>query len=164
MKKTTFRNIALALSCTFLLGACQKEYQQETLPNYKMSGEWFVRTYVGSISDTSLALDYSKIVTSNTAAANGNEIVIDDLENIFGLVVKCPANSGNKTFSGQSLLNTYDSTQVNIIDGDVVADAITTQGSGTVVDSIYFIVQYVGDPTQYICAGHYRTGFPEDEY
>lgn len=168
MKKKIFRNIALALSCTVVLGACQKEYKQEHLPNYEMSGEWFVQTYYGGTDASNVVLGYQKIVTSNTAKADGSELLIDDLGNIWPFKVKANVGS-NKTFSVAGSENLYwpefDTTQQNvtITNGKILTDK-GHSASGIVVDSIYFEAEFTDDPGNvYIMAGHYRTGFPEDE-
>ncbi|MGB0177451.1 MAG: lipid-binding protein [Owenweeksia sp.] len=147
------------------LAACEKEYESENLPNYEMSGQWYVQTYFDTPDPANVVLGYVEITTSNTAAANGNEILIDDKGNIWPFKVKCPATSGDLTFGGTNLINISDSTvTVNITGGKIFPDGGKST-SGIVVDSIYMEAEFSDDPgNTYIFAGHYRTGFIEDEH
>ena len=144
--------------------SCEKEYESENLPNYEMSGQWFVQTYVGTPDTGFVALGYVELVTANTAATNGNEILIDDHGNIWPFKVKCPVNSGAKTFEGTNLINISDSTvTVNISNGEIFPNGGKSI-TGIVVDSIYMEAEFSDDPGSiYAIAGHYRTGFEEDE-
>lgn len=155
--------IAGALLITGLI-ACEKEYEEETLPGYEMSGQWYVQIYMGN-PPQNLGYGYFEIVTSNTAAANGKELLIDDHENIWPFKVKVGANEGAQTFSGtgKNLYYEGDTAMVTISNGFVRTDA-TKSISGITVDSIYMEAEFTDDPgTTYIFAGHYRTGFEEDE-
>ncbi|HCQ14742.1 MAG TPA: hypothetical protein DIU20_00690 [Cryomorphaceae bacterium] len=146
--------------------ACEKEYESEALPNHEMSGQWYVRTYVG---DTSLlALDYVEIVTSNTAATDGSELLIDDHENIWPFKVKVISNPSDLSFEGANVENLYwpeyDTIQQNATVSGKIYPNKGHSLTGIVVDSIYIEAEFSDDPgTTYIFAGHYRTGFEEDE-
>ena len=145
------------------LGSCQKEYEAEQITNNEMSGQWFVQTYYGGTTADNVVLDYEQIVTSNTAAANGSQILIDDKGNIWPFKVK--ANVSGMSFSVENGANQVEDTAfVSICNGDIIADGGRSIFTKTVVDSIYFEAEFSDDPGEtYIIAGHYRTGFIEDE-
>lgn len=151
------------LAVALVLGSCQKEFEAEHIENYEMSGQWFVQTYVGGTTADDIALGYVQIVTSNTAAANGQQLLIDDKGNIWPFKVK--ANVSGMHFSVDNAVNLYiDTLTVSIRNGVVVPNGARSLGSNTTVDSIYFEAEFSDDPgTIYIIAGHYRTGFIEDE-
>ena len=157
------RIIAGALLITGLM-ACEKEFEEETLPNYEMSGQWYVQTYFGTADPANVVLGYQEIVTSNTAKADGKELLIDDLGHIWPFKVKVGANSGSKTFSGTGTNGSQgDTTSVTITNGVIRTDGGRSI-SGIKVDSIYMEAEFSDDPgNTYIFAGHYRTGFEEDE-
>lgn len=160
------KKILIAFLGLAVFTSCEKEYEAEQIEGNNLSGEWFVQTYFGGTTSADVVLGYSKILTANTAAANGAEIWIDDLGNIWPFKVKCPASSGSNSFSGTALPNTYqgDTILVNIIGGKIFPDGGRST-SGIVVDSIYFKATFTDDPgNEYIFAGHYRTGFVEDEH
>ena len=148
------------------LGACQKEYEVETIPGSNMAEEWYVQGYFGTADPANLIVPHFKILTSTTAAANGNELWINDRGNFWDFQVKSPANSGSLTFSGDSLVSVVDGygIKVNIMNGKVYPNAGRSQ-TGRVTDSIYFEAQFEDDPgNTYVLAGHVRTGFLEDDY
>lgn len=150
------------IAASFTFGACQKDYEVETLPNYEMSGQWYVQTYIGGTSPDEVALGYVEIVTSNTAAANGNQLLVDDKGNIWPFKVK--ANVSGMSFSVENGTNLYDDTlDVSIRNGIIVANGGKSLETNTTVDSIYFEAEFSDDPgNTYIIAGHYKTGFEED--
>lgn len=145
------------------LGACQKEYETEYIENYEMSGQWFVQTYYGGTTAEDVVLGYEQIVTSNTVAANGSQILIDDKGHIWPFKVK--ANVNGMSFSvenGENIVE--DSAFVSIRNGTIIKDGAKSLATNTTVDSIYFEAEFSDDPGEtYIIAGHYRTGFEEDE-
>lgn len=159
----TFKIIsAVLLFCGII--ACEKEFEEETLPNYEMSGQWYVQTYYGGTDPGNVVLGYQQIVTSNTAQADGKELLIDDKEHIWPFKVIVNANSGAKSFSGTGT-NGYqgDTTSVTISNGKIIKGGGRSL-SGIKVDSIYMEAEFSDDPgNTYIFAGHYRTGFEEDE-
>ncbi|MEQ9261668.1 MAG: lipid-binding protein [Owenweeksia sp.] len=147
------------------LAACEKEYESENLANFEMSGQWYVQTYLGTPDTGAVALGYVELITSNTAATNGNELLIDDKGNIWPFKVKCPSTPGSLTFGGTNLLNISDSTVTVAIRNGMILPNQGKSTSGIVVDSIYMEAEFSDDPgTIYTMAGHYRTGFEEDEH
>lgn len=161
--------IIIALATTCMLASCEKEYETEFLPGNSVSGEWYVQTYFGGTAPSNVVLGYEKILTANTAAANGNEMWIDDLNHIWPFKVKANI-TGEYTFSVSSAENiqwpTFDTIMqtTTITNGRIFPDGGRST-SGVVVDSIYMEAQFSDDPgNTYIFAGHYRTGFIEDEH
>lgn len=179
MKKSFFiKGTILLLVSVFVNTSCEDEYDPGKVENYEMSGQWYVRTYVGGTDEANVVLGYTPIVTSNTAAANGEEIIIDDDPDesypsgdyIWPFRVKADADPSSLTFSANSAQNlysfVYDTVQnyVTIVGGKITPDGGTSI-SGVTVDSIYMECTFSEDTTNttYIMAGHYRTGFTEDE-
>ncbi len=147
----------------FALGSCQKEYEAEQITNNEMSGQWLVQTFYGGTTAEDVIQGYVPIVTSNTSAADGTQILIDDKENIWDFKVK--ANVSGMSFSTEDTQNLRgDSITISIHNGSIVTDGGRSIFTKTVVDSIYFEAVFSDDPGEtYIIAGHYRTGFEEDE-
>lgn len=127
-----------------------------------MAGDWYVQTYVGE----SLVLDYSLISTYNTADDNGQEMWVDDHQNIWWFKATVPVDVKAQTFSGSDLpssVDDYDIT-VNISNGKIIDDIATSTG-GNKTDSIYMDIEFSDDPgTIYTLKGYRRTGFLEDEH
>ena len=160
------KNIMIAILGFAVLTACEKEYEAEQIAGNNLSGEWFVQTYLGGTTAADVVLGYQKIVTSNTAAANGSEIWLDDQEHIWPFKVRCSASSGSNSFSATNMPNGYqgDTTFVTITEGKIFPNGGKST-SGITVDSIFFKASFSDDPgNEYIMAGHYRTGFIEDEH
>lgn len=167
MKKITIKSGIAVLAFGFLAIACEKDYEPDTIENYEMSGQWLVQTYFGGTTPADVVLGYQTILTSNTAAADGSTILIDDMENIWPFKVKASANSGNYTFNATSVENMYEYDTipqfVTITNGKITPEGGRSL-SGVTVDSIYMECEFSDDPGNvYIIAGHYRTGFTEDE-
>ncbi len=162
------KTVTLGLVAMIAMVSCNKEYETETLAGHNLSGEWFVQTYFGGTAPSNLVLGYEKILTSNTAAANGSQIWVDDLGHIWPFKVKVSANASSNTFSGtnENIAQAPDSTfvyETTIIDGRIFPGG-GRSATGVKVDSIYFKATFNEDPgNEYIMAGHYRTGFIEDE-
>ena len=166
-KIKTMKKIASIISIAFLglvlLNSCEKEYEQEELPGFKLSGEWYVQTYY---QDTSTkVLGYNKILTYNTADADGKQLWVDDLGSIWPFKVRVSSNSEANSFSGTGTnAHMADTTMVTIAGGRVWENG-TKSTSGVTTDSIYMEAEFSDDPGEkYIFAGYYRTGFVEDEH
>lgn len=165
MKKVNIKAIIMAMAIIPLLVSCEKEYESESLPNNQLSGEWYVQTYFGG----NVVLGYERIVTSNTASANGSEMWVDDLGHIWPFKVKANI-TGSNTFSVNAGENiqwpTFDTIMqtTTITRGEIFPDK-GRSATGVVVDSIYIEAEFSDDPgSTYIMAGHYRTGFVEDDF
>jgi len=174
--------ITLILTFGLALAACQEEYETELIPGSSLSGEWYTQTFV----DGSVVLGHEKISTYNTAAADGSEIWVDDLEHIWPVKAKIPASPGSNSFAGMgdnimAPIYSYDTADIaepydsitetfegyhtmDVLEGKIIADAGHSK-TGVVTDSIYIKAVFSDDPgTEYEMAGHRRTGFVEDDY
>ncbi len=166
--------------------ACQDEYEPEMIPGNELAGEWWVETSVGG----TVVLGHERILTYNLASATGDSIWLDDHGHIWPFKAKIAANAGNATFSGtgdnmEVTWTTYDTADIirdpNIdpIDSVTVTgsgyETITVEGkiiagagrslTGVEMDSIHITATFSDDPgTEYVFAGHRRTGFVEDDY
>lgn len=151
------------LAISFTIGSCQKEYEVETIENYEMSGQWYVQTYYGGTTADDVVLGYEEIVTSNTSKADGTELLVDDKGNIWPFKVK--TNVSGMSFSASDVINlSDDEVTVSITNGKIIANGGKSIETRTTVDSIYFEAEFSDDPgSTYIIAGHYKTGFEEDQ-
>lgn len=126
-----------------------------------MTGEWWI--VISSGGDTFPG--YHLITTSNTAANNETDLLLDDGE-LWPAKVVTKVNLAAMTFDAASnLSNMYDdSIAVSITEGKILKNAATTTG-GNKTDSIYVQFEFSDDPgTKYEYAGYRRTGFREDEH
>jgi len=164
--KIFFKYTLLVLFIT-ILSSCSEDDGYEDLnlptsPAAEVSGDWFVQTFVGG----SLALDFVRITTSNTAADSASEINIFDHQNIWWFNFKTPVDINALTFSGSDLFSDVNGYQitVNVSNGTIVKNG-TTSTSGRTADSISFDIEFSDDPgTIYQLTGYRRTGFLEDEH
>ena len=166
-----FKNIfigALLLTSGFLT-SCEKEEPEIEMTSIGIAaGTWYV-TYKqlgtnGSLTD--VGGGYNELATYNTAANDGAQIWVDDLEHFWEFKVKANFDGNAMAFSGTDLANNYYTSKVNITEGKIV------EGGGlsitkVPVDSIYMRVTFSDDTPAngktYIVSGHRRTGFIEDE-
>jgi len=152
----------------------------ESDPNIKhtnaeaFAGEWFV-TY--SLGGSDVGGGYSTIITSNTAANVATEFLISDYVdpnattgNFWSYKAKANSVASSLAFSATDAPShvvvkgdDYDIT-LTITNGKIFPKGGLSK-SKVAVDSIYFEVEFSDDPgDKFICSGHKRTGFTEDEY
>jgi len=127
-----------------------------------MAGEWWINVL---IDGSDIGAGFNLITTSNTAANDGTELLLDDGE-LWPAKIVANVNIKDLTFTPASNLdNMYSSTiKVSVIEGKVLKGAATTPGLNK-TDSIYVKFEFSDDPgTQYEYAGYRRTGFEEDEH
>jgi hypothetical protein len=127
-----------------------------------MSGEWWINVL---IDGNDLGIGYFLITTSNTAANNATDLLMDD-GGLWPAKVVSKVDINSLTFTPVSNLdNLYsNSIKVSIIEGKILKGAATTPG-GNKTDSIYLKFEFSDDlGTQYEYAGYRRTGFQEDEH
>ncbi len=127
-----------------------------------MSGDWYVKTFVGGNE----AIDYSLITTSNVATDDGSGIQIFDHKNIWWFNTQSPITLNSLSFEGTNLASLVDdyAITVNIVNGIIVKNG-TKSNSGKTTDSISFDIEFSDDPgTIYHIEGFKRTGFLEDEH
>jgi len=127
-----------------------------------MAGEWWINVLVDG---EDIGAGFNLITTSNTAANNETDLLLDDHE-LWPAKVVTKVNLGGMTFTAApNLANLYDSDiKVSVIEGKILKGAATTPG-GNKTDSIYVKFEFSDDAgTQYEYAGYRRTGFQEDEH
>jgi len=168
--KRTFKPILLLSILAIFATGCDEwgEFEPETIEGHELAGEWYVRYTVGGQDIYNLG--YNTLLTSTTAAADGKEILINDLQHFWDFMVKCPMDVGSKTFGlssdADSLTNLVDGydIKIRVTNGKVIPDGGQSK-TGVQVDSIYFEVEFADDPgTIYEISGHGRTGFGDDDY
>lgn len=159
------KSISYILSIFFLISfaACQKDYVVENTSTVNMSGQWWAMHMVNG-EDAGAGM--VEIQTYNTAKNDGKEMWITDDGNFWDYKVKCPIDYKNLTFGGENLQNAvagYDIT-ISIKNGKVMKNAAHST-SGTVVDSIYYEIEFSDDPgTTYQVSGIGYTGWEDDNY
>ena len=125
----------------------------------EISGEWWVE-----YTDGDYYSGLTKLIISNTAADNGQEIWISDEHNFWEYKVKCPVDMKNLTFSGIDLEDIEHDILIQINGGKMLVDAAKST-SGVVTDSLYFEIEFADDPGNiYQASGWRKTGFLEDEH
>jgi len=161
------RSISYILSIFFLifLAACQKDYVVENTSTVNMSGQWWAQHLVNG--EDIYGAGMVEIQTYNTAKNDGKEMWITDDGNFWNYKVKCPIDYKNLTFSGENLINAvagYDIT-ISIKNGKIMKNAAHST-SGTVVDSIYYEIEFSDDdPVRtYQVSGIGYTGWEDDNY
>jgi hypothetical protein len=179
------RKLAILTCMVAALGACNDEYEPETIPGNNLAGEWYVQTMD---DQGNVLLGYQTILTATTAAADGSQIWVDDLGHIWPFKGKINANPEGNSFSGiaDNIATTpiYDTLDVmrdpsvdpidslefvayhtmDVKTGMIFPDGGTSK-TGVTTDSIYMEIEFSDDPgNTYVFAGHQRTGFVEDDY
>lgn len=125
-------------------------------------GEWYIASYD---ADGEVISDYHHWYTYNTAQ-NNDSIWIDDYDSDYGIKTKVLTNLSNMTFSSSPNASSeyLDETTVTILNGRIFENQGLASSSRTVVDSIYFEVEFSDEPgVIYKFGGHERTGFDEDD-
>lgn len=127
----------------------------------EFAGEWYIASYG---PDGEVSSDYHHWYTYNTAQ-NNDSLWIDDHESDYGIKTKVLTNSSNMTFSGPTNASSvYIDETVTIRNGRIFENQGRASSSRAVVDSIYFEVEFSGEPgVIYTFGGHERTGFEEDD-
>ncbi len=155
------KNIFYLIMAILIFASCdeKEDYTQINSSVVEVAGEWWVNYVDGEYES-----GYTKLITFNTAADNGQEFWISDEHNFWAYKVKCPVNTANLTFSGTDLPNNEYDVDIQILDGKIIEDgALST--SGVVTDSIYFQVEFGDEPgVIYTASGWRKTGFLEDEH
>ncbi|MFT4521669.1 MAG: hypothetical protein ACI8ZN_000606 [Bacteroidia bacterium] len=168
--KLNLKTLTLIFAGLVLFSSCEdwKAYEPEQLPGNHMANEWYVTYKVGGVDIYNFG--YSTIITSTTAAADGENLIVTDQGHFWDYLVKSPMNADAKTFgisaAGDSLTNLVDGydIKIRVTNGKVIAGGGTSK-TGVKVDSIYMEIEFADDPgTIYEVGGHGRTGFEEDDY
>lgn len=161
--------IAILIS-GFFLSSCDlgSEPTIEGTKLQAMCGEWFVQLYAEGEDQ---GLGYHLVTTSNTAANNDTDLILDDHGILTDydyppLRVVSKVSLGGLTFNNSPDLPNLVSGEsaVSIIEGKIIKMGATTTG-GNKTDSIYVKFEFKTFPgEQYEYAGYRRTGFQEDEH
>ena len=155
-----FRFLFLGFALVTLFASCEADdpvADDSGLVNEDMLGTWVVNmTWDGEPQGQ------TTIATYNTSANDGNAMWLDDLEHGWGLKTKVNVDQEANTFSGTGLEELYYDVTVDITEGQIIKDAVTTP-SGEVVDSIYFKAEFSDIPGEiWEYAGYKSTGKVED--
>lgn len=155
-----------------LFSACQEDYEPEFVEGHELSGEWYVVFY--DSAGTTAYTAHDLISTYNTATGGASEAWLDDLGHFWPMKGKIPINTGNMSLAGtadnmsvpimDTLGNITGYETMTVIAGNIIEDAGRSK-TGVVTDSLFLRMSFSDDPgSQYVIAGHRRTGFLEDDY
>ncbi len=160
------------VSVAFFTIGCQEDPEPGGTATQEVAGEWWVRVYVddgdGVIDENDNIIgSYIKVMTFNTSLNTADSLWVYDVGNFWQFQVKAAFDKASKTFSVTEGKNASNDSEVTITDGAVfLGQGKSTSGVKT--DSIYFSSSFSDDSpaygTEYVIAGHRRTGFLEDEH
>jgi len=171
MKKILiFTSFVVALLST----SCDKkeEFEQVNSSTVEVSGEYYVYYNHETYGEDPFGAGLTKVIISNTAADNGQEILLSDQGNFWDYTVKLPVNIDAMTFGSESevtsVVKDYE-IQVIVKNGKIIKDAVELP-SGVMADSIYFEIWFedLEDATniandKLLVGGFRKSGFLEDE-
>ncbi|HYG21041.1 MAG TPA: lipid-binding protein [Ohtaekwangia sp.] len=150
--------------------ACTPDEPEVTYAStYPVSGEWWVTYQVESAPGVyeDVGHGYSKLLTFNTSADDGDSVWVSDEENFWEFKIKAAVDMETYEFSTEESANAFYDSKVIVQNGKVLLKEGRST-SGVVTDSIYFEVSFDDDTpaygTTYIVSGVRRTGFLEDEH
>jgi hypothetical protein len=159
-------NFILLLVVSALFISCDNDgyadYDAGATNVEELSGEWYVQLLL----EEEVIVDYGLISTYNTSANTGDEMWVDDHQNLWWFKVKSPVNVQAKSFSGTDLASSVDGydISVTISNGMIVKNGATTT-EGDTADGISFDIEFSDDPgTVYSVQGYRKTGFLEGEH
>ena len=160
------RIMALLGLCTILYSCSADgyaDYDPGRTRMQPMSGEWYIVTY-GPDGEPAFEGDYVLWTTYNTAADN-DEMWVADKRKVQLFKSKVDADLSDFTFSGpEGAPNLAGDAAVTVKNGKIIKNGGKAFSSKTVVDSIYFEVEFAEEPgIIYSFSGHERTGFLEDD-
>lgn len=145
-----------ALVFCFAATSCEKEEIGGTATE-KTAGQWYVRVdgvdADGNVIDgfeNFFSDDPVQIITYNTSANVGSEMIVDDLGEIWDFKVKVACDQAARTFQttvadGETNNLRGDDITVKIWGGKILPGA-GRQNNGSVADSIVFYVSFSDDP------------------
>lgn len=150
MKK--FAYIFVALFTVLVVTSCSKDEMGGTASE-SMAGQWYVS--VDGVDENGEVIDgfedffydgRQMILTYNTAANDGKELYVDDLNAIWEFKVRTQANVANGTFATEGAVanETYDGCDVTITGGKILPKA-GRQNNGSPADSIVFWITFSDD-------------------
>jgi hypothetical protein len=167
MKKIIIYTLVIFTSLSWI--SCQEDPEPGGTATQDVAGEWWVRGYIDDgAGNLTLIVDYVKLSTFNTSSNTTDSLWVWDNGNFWDFQVKAAYDPATKTFSVTEGTNvSYPDSEVTIIDGKILLGQ-GLSSSGVKTDSIYLSSSYNDDTpaygTQYVLAGHRRTGFLEDEH
>lgn len=170
------KNIFYLLIAILIFASCdeKEEWEQINSSVMELSGEYWVHYDHETYGEDPFGAGYTKILISNTAADNGNEIWLSDDGHFWDYKVKLPASVSSLSFGTDqevtSIVEGYE-IQVKVTNGKLIHDAVTNLASGVTADSIYFEIWFDDlegatgiENDKLIVSGFRKTGFIEDEH
>ena len=154
--------ITIILSAVFFMGlfSCETMDDPEIkkTSTWPLNGEYWV-TYDGPTAPAG----YHKIIITNTAADDGQSILIDDSGS--GLMIKADVDMEAVSF-GVTDYAPNDTTTVSVSNGQVITDGTMTPASEVPTDSLYMEMEIVTPSLteQFTISGYKYTGWTEDNH
>ncbi len=137
----------------------KEDYEQINSQVVDAAGEWWIK-----FSADGAEGPFVKVLTYNTSADVATEMWISDGGNWKDVLVKCPVDINNLTFSGSNLDNNNSDDVITVSNGQITLNGATST-TGVVTDAISFQIQFSSEPgVTYQASGHRKTGFLEDEH
>ena len=152
----------IILSAVFFMGLFSCETMEDpeikNTSTWPLNGEYWV-TYDGPTAPAG----YHKIIITNTAADDGQSILINDAE--LDLVTKADVDMEAVSF-GVTDYAANDTTTVSISSGQVITDGTMTPVSEVPTDSLYMEMEIVTPSLteQLTISGYKYTGWTEDNH
>ncbi len=156
--------IGLGTSCNY---DTYEDPEIEYTSTFPINGEYFVQYLVDNgsgVLEDIYHYGYTVLTITNDARNQGDSLLIYDNENAWEFKVKAAVNMNTLTWS---VNNGYDyiwDDATTITNGQFF-EGMGVSKSGNVTDSIYMEITWASEPaTQFIVAGHRKTGFLEDYF
>lgn len=156
----------LIIAGVFLMGlfACEtmEDPEIKNTSTWPMNGEYWVK-HDNTATGNPYLSGRHKMIISNTAADDGDSILIDD--GGIGAMFKAAVDMDALTFSVADY-PIDDTTTLSISNGKLLREATVTKTEEIPTDSIYMEIEWVtpGGTDQITISGSKYTGWPEDNY
>jgi hypothetical protein len=168
------KNILPIALIVLIFSSCDKkgEFVNKESSVVALAGEWYVHYDHPVYGADPFSVGYTRVITYNTSADDGEEMWLNDEGNFWTYQVKIPVDVSTLTFGSQdTVLNAVDGYDIKVLvrNGKIIEKA-SVRESGAIADSIYFELWFedlegstgiAGDTL--IVSGYRRTGFLEDE-
>lgn len=169
--------VILGMAAAFLAVSCQKDPIENTA-TVATAGQWYVQADAVDAGNNLPDPDYADfhgvgnfiVLTANTAANTGTEMLINDLGNFWDFNVKVACNQELLSFgnTGEAQNLSYDC-KVTVKNGRIVKNGAKTP-SGMPADAISFEISFDDDPypgaygfDHYLVHGYRYTGLANDD-
>ena len=164
-KKIIFAAIAIVLAA---LASCDdfntmEEPEMKTTSTFPINGEYWV-TYTQKSSGDPVIGGRHIIMFTNTAADQGDSLLVTDNHGGTGAYFKTAVNMENLTFGSDDAYDMANGREMTVSNGQFFENG-TTSKTNVETDSIYLEMSFASKPDSVIVvAGYKRTGWPDDDF